>query len=87
MKAEVTNISATGIWILLDDIEKFLSYVNFPWFQHATVFQIIQVERLSPHHLYWPDLDVDIHTDAIDHPERYPLRAKVVLPETTRQPV
>ena len=81
MEVEVTNISPTGIWLLLDEQEKFLSYTDFPWFEHGTVHQIRNVERQAPHHLYWPELDVDIHTDAIDHPEKYPLKAKVVIPE------
>jgi hypothetical protein len=28
-------------------------------------------------HLYWPDADVDLTVDAIEHPERYPLKARV----------
>lgn len=77
MTAEVTNISANGIWLLLDEEEKFLSYEDFPWFRYATVDEVLTVERLAAHHLYWEKLDVDIHVDSIDHPERYPLKAKV----------
>jgi hypothetical protein len=32
-------------------------------------------ERPQPQHLYWPDLDVDLSVDSIEHPERYPQRA------------
>jgi hypothetical protein len=32
------------------------------------------VELLSPDHLHWPDLDIDLHVESIDHPERFPLR-------------
>ena len=77
MEVEVTNISANGLWLLLDGQEKFLSYEDFPWFRYATIDEILEVQRLAPHHLYWETLDVDIHTDAIDHPERFPLKAKV----------
>lgn len=77
MEVEVTNVSAHGIWILIDGVEKFLSYEDFPWFRYASIDEILSVERLAPHHLYWERLDVDIHTDSIDHPERYPLKAKV----------
>jgi hypothetical protein len=31
----------------------------------------------SPHHLYWPDLDIDLAVDSLDHPERYPLVSRV----------
>lgn len=87
MGVEVTNISAKGISLLIDGVEKFMSYEDFPWFRYASVDEILSVERLAPHHLYWESLDVDIHTDSIDHPERYPLVAKVErrLPVTQRR--
>lgn len=73
---EVSNISAHGFWILVDDRELFLPYTEFPWFKDATVAAILRVERPQPHHLYWPELDVDLTIDSIEHPEKYPLRAK-----------
>lgn len=73
---EVSNISAHGVWILVDDRELFLPYEEFPWFKDATVAEILRVERPQPHHLYWPDLDVDLTIDSIEHPEKYPLRAR-----------
>lgn len=72
---EVTNISKHGFWILLDDRELFLPFEMFPWFKAASVEAITHVERPHPHHLYWPDLDVDLSVDSIEHPERYPRRA------------
>lgn len=73
--AEVTNISRHGFWILLDDRELFLPFDEFPWFRRATVEAILDLERSRPHRLRWPRLDVDLHIDAIEHPERYPLRS------------
>jgi hypothetical protein len=26
-----------------------------------------------PHHLYWPDLDIDLAVESIRHPEQFPL--------------
>ncbi|MFZ1700001.1 MAG: DUF2442 domain-containing protein [Pyrinomonadaceae bacterium] len=77
LTAEITDISANGIWLLLDGEEKFLSYEDSPWFRFATVDEVLTVERIAPHHLYWEKLDVDIHVDSIDHPEQHPLKAKV----------
>ena len=74
-EAEVTNISMHGFWILLDDRELFLPFETFPWFKLASVEAISRVERPQPHHLYWPDLDVDLSVDSIEHPERYPRRS------------
>ena len=70
---EVTDISVNGFWLLLADREVFLPFKFFPWFRSATVAQLVNKKRPSPHHLYWPDLDVDLATESIDHPERYPL--------------
>lgn len=74
---EVTNISQHGFWVLVDDRELFLPFDQFPWFKAAAVQAIHNVERPQPQHLYWPDLDVDLTIDSIEHPERYPLRACV----------
>lgn len=73
---EVTNISAYGLWILTRNKELFLSYEDFPWFRDQTVKSIANVEEQSPGHFYWPDLDVDLTEQIIEHPERFPLTAK-----------
>lgn len=73
---EVTNIEKLGFWILLDDRELFLPYEKFPWFVDATVGMILDVERPHPDHLRWPQLDVDLTIDSIEHPEKYPLQAR-----------
>ena len=74
---EVTNVSVHGFWLLLEDKEHFLSFEQFPWFRDAPIGQLVNVERPSAHHLYWPDLDVDLAVESIDHPERFPLVSKV----------
>jgi hypothetical protein len=57
----------------LGDDELFLPFEAFPWFRSATIAEIGNVRLVSPGHLYWPDLDVDLSTDSIEHPEMYPL--------------
>ncbi|MEJ7891475.1 MAG: DUF2442 domain-containing protein [Solirubrobacteraceae bacterium] len=74
--AEVTNISTHGFWILVDDRELFLPFEQFPWFKRASVEAIVRLECPRAGHLYWPDLDVDLSVDSIEHPERYPLLAR-----------
>jgi hypothetical protein len=73
---EVTHISNSGIWLLARDKEFFMSYEDFPWFKDAPVRKILKVEEPSPDHFYWPDLDVDLTSEIIEHPERFPLKAK-----------
>jgi hypothetical protein len=74
---EVTNISKHGFWLLIDGHELFLSFDDFPWFKQATVESILRLERPSSGHLHWPDLDVDLAVDSIEHPERYPLKSQL----------
>jgi hypothetical protein len=73
---EVTNISTHGIWLLAHDKELFMSYENFPWFKDQIVKSIINVEEQAPGHFYWPELDVDLTEEIIEHPERFPLKAR-----------
>lgn len=75
-KAEVTNISSHGIWLLVGDEELFLSYQDFPWFLDRPVKAIINVEEPSSGHFYWPELDVDLSIEIIRDPAKYPLKSK-----------
>src|SRR5712692_4333702 len=75
--AEVTNVSGHGLWVLVNDRELFLSFDLFPWFQEAPIGKVLKVELPSPGHLYWPDLDIDLAVESIDHPERFPLVSQV----------
>jgi len=76
-EAEVTNISRHGLWLLIDGRELFLPFSDFPWFGQAPVEAILRVERPMRGHLHWPDLDVDLSLDSIEHPERYPLKSRL----------
>jgi uncharacterized protein DUF2442 len=76
LAAEVTNVSSHGFWLLLSDEEMFVPFDQFPWFKHASVDQVLNVELLHEGQLCWPDLDVDLAVESIHHPERFPLVAK-----------
>lgn len=80
---EVTNVSRHGFWLLLDKEERFLAFEHFPWFRDASIGQLCNVELPHPQHLYWPDLDIDLAVESIDHPERFPL---VSRPNKRMQP-
>jgi hypothetical protein len=73
---EVTQIDKQGIWLLIGEKESFLSFENFPWFKAASVSAIHNVEFLNGRHLHWPDLDIDLAIESIEHPERFPLVAR-----------
>jgi hypothetical protein len=70
---ELANVSPHGLWLLVDGREHYLPFDTFPWFRDATIGQLSRIERPAPDHLYWPDLDVDLTLESIEHPEAYPL--------------
>ena len=73
---EITNISVHGAWLLTQRKELFMSYEDFPWFKDQPIKVLLNVEEQSPGHFYWPDLDVDLTEEIIEHSGRFPLRAK-----------
>ncbi|MBI1728516.1 MAG: DUF2442 domain-containing protein [Candidatus Rokubacteria bacterium] len=36
-----------------------------PWYREASIAELTNVELPSPHHLYWPDFDVDLAVDSL----------------------
>ena len=76
-RVEVQNISPQGFWILLDGRELYVPFAEFPWFSDASAAAIVHVERSSEDHLCWPDLDVDLSVESIEHPEKFPLRSRI----------
>jgi hypothetical protein len=87
-KVEVTNVTARGFWLLLAGRELFVPFADFPWFRDASIGQILAVEQPSADHLCWPQLDVDLAVESIEHPERYPLvsRPPTVIGAKTADP-
>lgn len=72
-QSEVTDVIVTGFWLLVDDREYFVPFEDYPVFQEATVAQIYNLQRQSPTQFHWPELDVDIELEALEHPEQFPL--------------
>ncbi len=73
LDSEVTNISGNGFWLLVEDREYFVPFSDYPVFYSATVFQILKLKRLSPSQFYWPELNIDIELDSLEHPDLFPL--------------
>jgi len=70
---EVANVTPHGFWLLVGHRELVVGFRDFPWCKDASIGEITTVELPSPHHLYWPELDIDLAVDSIEHPEQYPL--------------
>ena len=71
---EVTSISRHGLWLYLGGRELFIDFREFPWFAKAPVNHVLNVRWPTPDHLSWPDLDVDLSVESVEHPDRFPLR-------------
>ncbi len=80
----VENITPVGIWLFVSGREYFLSYEDYPYFRDQTLSAIQNVQLLHGYHLYWPDLDVDLEIDNLEHPEKYPLRSGTTSRQTSR---
>ncbi len=77
LAVEVTNVSPLGLWMLIQEVEYYLPYTEFPWFKQATIEQVIQVEMPVDGHLYWSLLDIDLAVESITSPEKYPLVSQI----------
>ena len=82
--AEVTNISRHAFWLFVADEELFVACKEFPWFKDASVAELINVQWPQPHHLCWPDLNVDLAVESIKHPKKFSLVPKAL--RSTRRP-
>jgi hypothetical protein len=82
--AEVTNVSEHGLWLLVAKRELFVPFKEFPWFKNATIAALVNVKLYNGGHLHWPDLDVDLSIECVEHPKRFPLVDKRASPTKTR---
>ena len=87
LDVEVTNVSTHGFWLFIGDRELCVDFDAFPWFREAPIAKVLRVEMPSPQHLHWPDLDVDLAVDSIEHPERFPLVSRVRGGTATERPL
>lgn len=73
---EVTNVSAHGILLLAHDQGLLISYEGFPRLEDQPVPMIMNVWEPSLGHFYWPEIDVDLTKEIIEHPGRFANKAK-----------
>jgi hypothetical protein len=68
----VLALTPHALWIHVRGREYMLDFAKFPWFRKATIEEV-QACELRFQHLHWPRLDVDLHLDSLEEPERFPL--------------
>ena len=74
--ASILMINAQGIMLSVLGHDYFLSYNRIPWMQDAPIRSVLNVQMSGPEAIEWPDLDVDLEIESLQHPERYPLVIK-----------
>ncbi|HEX3594717.1 MAG TPA: DUF2442 domain-containing protein [Polyangiaceae bacterium] len=84
-EAEVAGVTPHAVWVLAGGRELMLDFARFPWFSDATMAEICDVEFLHGQHLRWPKLDVDLHIDSVENPERFPLVSRTSRAPTKRR--
>jgi hypothetical protein len=75
ISVSVENITPAGIWLFVKGKEYLLTYKDYPYFKDQTLKAIQNLELLHGCHLYWPQLDIDLEIDNLEHPEKYPLQS------------
>jgi hypothetical protein len=74
-QSQITSIEIDGFWLLTGEGEYFVSFEDYPEFREASVKQIFNFDQAFDH-FHWLDLDIDIELEALQHPERFPLKFK-----------
>lgn len=69
----IIHTSPAGLWVLVYDVEYFLPFKEYPWFQEAKISEIHNVKLLHNTHLHWPTLDIDLELETLENLENYPL--------------
>ena len=74
--ASVLMINAQGIMLSVLGRDYFLSYNRIPWMQDAPIRSVLNVQMSGPDAIEWPNLNVDLEIESLQHPERFPLVIK-----------
>ena len=73
LPVNVGAVTNRGFWLSLGDRELFVAYRSFPWFREFTLRELARVRRPAPHHLRWPEFDIDLEVESIERPDDFPL--------------
>jgi len=71
--AEVKVILSNGLLLNVNGIEYFLDFNTHLYFSNLPVEDIFNVKIYNKEHLRWEKPDIDLHTDILNSPEKYPL--------------
>jgi hypothetical protein len=69
----VGAVNRRGFWLQLGTRKLFVAYRAFPWFREFTLRELTRLRRPAPHHLRWPEFDIDLEVESIERPDDFPL--------------
>ena len=69
-------LSVMACVILSSFIWEIRAYEDFHWFKNVPIDKILDVAELTPGHLHWPQMDVDLGIETIEHQQCFPLKSK-----------
>ncbi len=65
-----------GMSVVVNGRKYFLRYTDFPWFEYCSLAELRDVtsDRWG---VYWNSLDIDLSTESLETPERFPEKISV----------
>ena len=65
-----------GILVAVHGREYFLSFADFPWFEHCSALELrgVTADRWG---VYWNALDIDLPIEALEDPSRVPVKVSI----------
>jgi hypothetical protein len=72
----VYAVMAKGLWLYYDTELYWIDFTTYPIFRYGTDDEIRDVQLIGDGGFYWPALDADLCARHLQHPERYPMRAR-----------
>ena len=76
--AEVKMVTSEGLYLVVGNKGYFAAFADFPYLAALPSNQVFKVEYCGHGHIRWDEADIDLHTDILAQPEKYPLRMQTV---------
>ncbi len=71
--AEVRMVTSEGLYLMVEDKGYFAAFRDFPFLADLPSSQIFKVEYCGHGHIRWEEADIDLNTDILVNPEKFPV--------------
>jgi len=72
-EAEVRMVTPEGFYLIIEGKGYFAAFKDFPYLADLPPAQIFAIEYCGHGHIRWDLADIDLHTDILSNPEKYPV--------------